>query len=85
MQVERISGSNQGKITLDEILLLSKNNSIAVGTPHVKNAKAEAEILEEKKADKKIVFKRKRRKGYKRKTGHRQILTSLKILKIKSK
>jgi len=80
--VNRLSSDDE-KVTLDEVLLLKdKKGKVKIGKPTVKGAKVEAKIVEHLKADKVIVFKKKRRKGYRVKNGHRQPITQLQIEKI---
>lgn len=80
--VNRLSSDDE-KITLDEVLLVKDGDGkVTIGTPTVEGAKVEAEIVEHLKADKVMVFKKKRRKGYRVKNGHRQPITQLKIGKI---
>lgn len=67
------------KLSLDRVFLVANDKDIKVGTPVVKGAKVEATVLETVKADKLIVFKKKRRKGYQKKTGHRQKLSQIRI------
>ncbi|WP_300687735.1 50S ribosomal protein L21 [Chryseobacterium sp.] len=67
-----------GKVSFDKVLL-TVNGSITVGAPAVSGITVDAEILDHVKADKVIVFKKKRRKGYKVKNGHRQSLTQIQI------
>lgn len=75
--------SDEETVTLDEVLLVKgADGKIKVGKPTVKGAKIEAKIIENLKADKVIVFKKKRRKGYRVKNGHRQAITQLQIGKI---
>lgn len=74
--IEQEAGSS---ILFDKILLLQDEKKIHVGSPIVSGAKAEGKILEHVKGDKVIVFKRKRRKGYKVKQGHRQGYTKVLI------
>lgn len=76
--VNRLKGDKGGKISFDKILL-TVNGAITVGAPAVSGITVEAEILDHVKADKVIVFKKKRRKGYEVKNGHRQSLTQIKI------
>ncbi|MCD6539764.1 MAG: 50S ribosomal protein L21 [Candidatus Omnitrophica bacterium] len=86
LYVERIKKpSPDNKISIDKVLLLVKDSILKVGRPYLKNVKVTAEILKEEKDKKIIVFKYKRRKNYRRKKGHRQIYTLLKILKIEEK
>ncbi|MBP7791739.1 MAG: 50S ribosomal protein L21 [Candidatus Goldbacteria bacterium] len=71
------------EVTFDRILLVATDNEIKVGKPTVENVKITAQILDEEvKGKKVIVFKWKRRKGYRRKKGHRQKYTKIKILNI---
>ncbi|WP_081413918.1 50S ribosomal protein L21 [Chryseobacterium daeguense] len=76
--VNRLAGDKGGKVSFDKVLL-TVNGSITVGAPAVSGITVEAEILDHVKADKVIVFKKKRRKGYKVKNGHRQSLTQIQI------
>lgn len=76
--VNRLKGDKGGKVSFDKILL-TVNGAITVGAPAVSGITVEAEILDHVKADKVIVFKKKRRKGYEKKNGHRQSLTQIKI------
>lgn len=80
--VNRLNAEGE-KITLDEVLLVKDaKGKVKIGKPNVKGAKVEAKIVDNPKADKVIVFKKKRRKGYKVKRGHRQPITQLQIEKI---
>ena len=76
--VNRLKGDKGGKVSFDKVLL-TVNGAITVGAPAVNGITVEAEILDHVKADKVIVFKKKRRKGYKKKNGHRQSLTQIVI------
>ena len=67
------------KVTFDEVLLISDGDTITAGTPTVKGAKVEAEVVRETKGEKIYVFKFKRRKNYRRKTGHRAKFTECRI------
>ena len=83
LDVEKIEAKSGEEILLDKILLVVKENKdIKVGTPYVENAKVKAQVLDQIKAKKVIHFKYTRREQYKRKKGHRQKLTRLKILDI---
>ncbi|MGF1670979.1 MAG: 50S ribosomal protein L21 [Balneolaceae bacterium] len=80
--VNRIHSDDE-KITLDEVLLFKNDKGkVKVGKPTIKGSKVEAKIVDHLKADKVIVFKKKRRKGYRVKNGHRQAITRLQIEKI---
>jgi large subunit ribosomal protein L21 len=71
------------KVTFDEVLLSSDGSTIKAGTPHIKGAKVEAEVVGHGKEPKIYVFKFKRRKNYRRKTGHRQKFTEVRITGVK--
>jgi len=75
--VNRLEGKEGSKISFDNILMLDNSGKIVVGDPVVKGASVEAKIVKHLKDDKVIVFKKKRRKGYKVKNGHRQALTQI--------
>ena len=70
------------KVTFDSVFALRTDGEVKIGTPTVKGAKVTAEVLSHGKADKVIVYKYKRRKFYRRKRGHRQPFTEVKISKI---
>ena len=76
--VNRLKGEVGDKITFDKVLL-TVNGAITIGAPAVKDITVDVEILNHLKADKVIVFKKKRRKGYTKKNGHRQYLTQIQI------
>ena len=81
--VNRLEGKEGSKITFDNILMLDNAGKILLGNPSIKGAAVEAKILKHLKDDKVIVFKKKRRKGYKVKNGHRQEMTKILIKDIK--
>lgn len=81
--VDRLLADEGSTIDLDKVKLLGKDDSVEVGTPYVDGANVIAKVLEHKKGKKILVFKKKRRKQYKRMKGHRQLLTVLKIEGIK--
>jgi large subunit ribosomal protein L21 len=70
------------KITLADVLFVGDDGDVKIGTPLVPNAKVTGEIVEQGRAKKIIVFKKKRRKSYSRQQGHRQYQTALKITSI---
>ena len=75
--------SEDEKVTFEDVLLVKDDKGkVKIGKPAVKGAKVEATVLEHLKSDKVIVFKKKRRKGYRVKRGHRQPITQLQIDKI---
>ena len=79
--VNRLAGEKGEKVSFDKVLL-TVNGAITVGAPAVSGISVEAEIVDHVKADKVIVFKKKRRKGYAKKNGHRQQLTQIQIVSI---
>jgi len=82
LKIEKIEGNRGDAVSLDDVLMISKDGEIKVGTPTVKGAKVVGEITGQTRGSKITVFKMKRRKGYRRKTGHRQNLTNLRIKEI---
>lgn len=78
----RLSGDEGSAVEFDHVLLVDNDGKVEVGSPQVKGMKVKAKILEHLRGDKVIVFKKKRRKGYKVKNGHRQNLTKILIEKI---
>ncbi len=77
--VNRLDAEEGASVNFDKVLLTSNGESVSVGTPVVSGTSVSATVLEHLKGDKVIVFKKKRRKGYKVKNGHRPHLTKLKI------
>ncbi len=82
IEVEKIAGQPGDLIELAEVLLLGGDKGPQTGSPTISGALVAAEVLEQKRADKIIVFKKKRRSTYRRKNGHRQELTALRITEI---
>ena len=83
IKVPLLEGEPGSKITFDDVLLSSDGEKIRAGVPLVKGAKVVAEIVRHGKGDKVVVFKFKRRRNYRRKQGHRQQFTELKITDVK--
>ena len=79
--VNRLKGEKGDKVSFEKVLL-TIDGAITVGAPAVEGVSVQAEILDHVQADKVIVFKKKRRKGYKVKKGHRQQLTQIQIVSI---
>lgn len=77
--VNRIALEEGAGLTLDKVLLVENNGSTRIGQPFVAGASVKATVLRHVRDDKVIVFKKKKRKGYKVKRGHRQHLTQLRI------
>ena len=83
--VHRLEAKEGSKVEFDNVLLIDDNGNVNVGAPAVEGAKVTAKVETHVKGDKVIVFKKKRRKGYKKKNGHRQSFTELSITGIKVK
>ena len=77
--VHRLASEEGSKVSFDKVLLLDDSGNITLGAPAVEGASVEAKVLQHLKGDKVIVFKKKRRKGYKKKNGHRQSFTQILI------
>lgn len=82
-RVEKLEGKAGDKISFAEVLLLSENDQATVGNPTLAGKSVEAEIVEQGRADKIIVLKYKAKSRYKKKNGHRQPYTKVKITSIK--
>jgi len=78
----KMQGEEGASVEFDNVLLVDNNGKVDVGTPSLKGVKVSGTILEHVKGDKVVVFKKKRRKGYKVKNGHRQDYTKVLIEKI---
>jgi large subunit ribosomal protein L21 len=77
--VHRLKGEEGSKVTFDNVFLLDDKGNISIGAPAIEGAAVTAKILGHLKGDKVIVFKKKRRKGYIKKNGHRQALSEIQI------
>jgi large subunit ribosomal protein L21 len=77
--VHRLKGEEGSKVTFDNVFLLDDKGTISIGAPAIEGAAVTAKILGHLKGDKVIVFKKKRRKGYIKKNGHRQALSEIQI------
>ena len=77
--VHRLATEEGKKVTFDNVLLLDNDGKVTIGAPAINGAAVEAKVLKHLKGDKVIVFKKKRRKGYRVKNGHRQSLTEIVI------
>ena len=80
--VDKLPFKKDEIVPLDQVLLIRQENKITIGTPFVDKAIVQAKVLEQTRDKKIVVFKKKRRKGYKKKQGHRQYKTTLLIEKI---
>jgi large subunit ribosomal protein L21 len=79
LDVEKLDTAPGQKVTLDRVLAVNLGTSITVGAPVVAGATVTAEVVDQHRGEKVVNFKKKRRKGYHRKIGHRQSLTRLKV------
>ncbi|ACV69466.1 50S ribosomal protein L21 [Desulfohalobium retbaense] len=84
IDVEKLRAEPGDEIALDNVLLLGQDDDVKIGTPYLENAKVTCEVVKHDRGDKVIIFKHKRRKDYRRKTGHRQDYTRLKVTAIQS-
>ena len=83
--VHRLENKEGSKVEFDNVLLIDNDGKIKVGAPAISGAKVTAKVVSHLKGDKVVVFKKKRRKGYRVKNGHRQALTEILIQKIEEK
>jgi large subunit ribosomal protein L21 len=83
--VHRLEVENEKEIEFDQVLLIEDEGKIIIGEPTIKDAVVEGKILEQVRGDKVIVFKKKRKKGYRIRNGHRQYFTQVQIVGIKAK
>lgn len=85
LSVEKIDVEEGKTVDFDEVLLVADGDKVEFGQPDIKGVKVKAKVLSQEKADKVVVFKYKKRKNYRKKTGHRQRLTKVQIEKITTK
>lgn len=83
--VHRLDSDEGNKLDFEKVLLIDDEGKITIGEPVINGAYIEAKVLQHKKGDKVVVFKKKRRKGYKVKNGHRQSFSHIEILSINAK
>ncbi|MBK8518893.1 MAG: 50S ribosomal protein L21 [Saprospiraceae bacterium] len=77
--VHQLEASAGSSVSFDQVLMIDNSGSVQVGTPVISNATVNATVIGNQKGDKVIVFKKKRRKGFQKKNGHRQCFTKIKI------
>ena len=82
LRVEKIAGEAGATVEFNEVLMVGGEGAPKIGTPFLSGAKVTAEVVEQGRADKVIAFKKRRRKNSRRKRGHRQELTTIKIKSI---
>ena len=84
LRVEKLPASPGDKLSFSPLLFADDGGNVQIGRPNISGIKVEAEVLEEGRGKKIVIFKYKRRKSYRRKTGHRQPFTALKIVSIQA-
>jgi len=84
ISVEKLDVNEGDKITLDEVLMVGESGESKFGTPTVAGAQVQVEVVSQTRGPKLIIFKKKRRQNYRRKKGHRQDLTLLRVTGIKA-
>ncbi|HCT94527.1 MAG: 50S ribosomal protein L21 [Bacteroidetes bacterium GWE2_39_28] len=82
LYVNRLKAEEGATLNFEKVLLVDNDGAIKIGAPYVEGASVKATVLTHLKGEKVIVFKKKRRKGYSKKNGHRQCLTQIKIEEI---
>ena len=82
LRVERLPGERGDEVILDQVLMVADGVAFQVGQPLVPNATVRTQIVRQAKSKKVLIFKKKRRKNYRRKQGHRQLFTALQINEI---
>jgi large subunit ribosomal protein L21 len=82
LKVEKLGGEIGDKLTLEQVLMVKDDNGARIGSPTVQNARVIAEVIEQGREKKIVVYKYKKRKNYRRKQGQRQAFTKIKIEKI---
>jgi large subunit ribosomal protein L21 len=82
IRVPRIDAEKGSEIAIQKVLMVGEGGTIKIGTPLVDGAVVKAKVVDHIKGDKVIIMKKKRRKNYKKRTGHRQLHTTLEIVSI---
>ena len=83
--IDKLQGKKGDKVVLNDVTLIDNNGKVIIGSPNIKGASVTVSILEQTRDKKVVVFKKKRRKGYRIKNGHKQMLTRVKIDSISTK
>jgi len=82
LTVNKVAGEDGEKITVNDVLFASDGTELSLGSPNIKDAKVNLEIIKQDRDRKILIFKKQRRKNFRRKNGHRQDITFLKVLSI---
>ena len=82
LRVERLAGDVGADVEFGEVLMAAADGAVRIGTPLVEGARVRAQIVEQGRARKILVFKKKRRKNYRRRRGHRQAITTVRVTEI---
>lgn len=83
VKLEKIDANLGSEVTIDQVMMLeAENQKISVGAPYVQGATITIQVVEHAKDDKVIIFKKRRRKNYRRKNGHRQPISLVKVISI---
>jgi large subunit ribosomal protein L21 len=82
LRIDKIAAEVGDEVTFDKVMLIKADDAVTIGKPYVENASVKAEVVEQGKDKKIIVFKYKRKKNYQRKQGHRQQYTAVRITAI---
>ncbi len=82
LEIEKVAGEAGSLISFEQVMMIGGEGSPVIGSPLVEGATVSAEVVEQKRGRKIIVFKKKRRKNYRRKNGHRQELTKIRVLEV---
>ncbi len=85
LTVPRLEAEEGAKVTLDKILLVNNDGKVSVGAPFIDGAKAEAKVIEHSRGKKVLVYKKKRRKGYRKTANAREYNTIIEISKLSAK
>lgn len=84
LRVEKLDAESGKTVELDQVMLIGDGAKTTLGTPFIKGAKVTVQVVDQMRDEKVLVFKKKRRKNYRRTKGHRQALTVLKVMDIKA-
>lgn len=84
LKIEKLEAKKGDTVELSDVYMVADGDTVTVGKPTVENAMVTAEVLGDVRGEKILIFKHKRRKGYRRTTGHRQDLTTIRVKEIKA-